>query len=317
MMDPMAPTILLFTPTRVLAEFLLVSNKTLGKRVISKALVLVEITNYIQSLQRQVEFLSMKLEAVNARETTDGYPSKDGPNLGMAKGDDVQLLGSWASPYSNRVHMALNLKSIDFEFIEENYYSNKSDRLLKANPVHRKIPVLIHHEKPVCESLLIIQYIDEVWNTNGPKILPSDPYDRAMARFWAAYIDDTWFPLFIELFKTPESGGDEARATILAKISEGVALLEEAFGKCSQGKDYFGGDSIGYMDVVLGSYLSWVKVTQTVYSVKLVDESKAPGLAAWAERFISHEAAKDVVPDVQKLVQFFMMVRAATSSSSD
>ncbi|KAE8730230.1 Transcription factor BPE [Hibiscus syriacus] len=36
-------------------------------KVIGKALVLDEIINYIQSLQRQVEFLSMKLEAVNSR----------------------------------------------------------------------------------------------------------------------------------------------------------------------------------------------------------------------------------------------------------
>ncbi|GAB2220543.1 hypothetical protein Droror1_Dr00008203 [Drosera rotundifolia] len=48
-------------------------------KVIGKALVLDEIINYIQSLQRQVEFLSMKLEAVNSRMTIgiDGYPSKD------------------------------------------------------------------------------------------------------------------------------------------------------------------------------------------------------------------------------------------------
>ncbi|XP_010548286.1 PREDICTED: transcription factor BPE isoform X2 [Tarenaya hassleriana] len=36
-------------------------------KVFGKALVLDEIINYIQSLQRQVEFLSMKLEAVNSR----------------------------------------------------------------------------------------------------------------------------------------------------------------------------------------------------------------------------------------------------------
>ncbi|KAG5049772.1 hypothetical protein JHK85_010875 [Glycine max] len=50
-------------------------------KVIGKALVLDEIINYIQSLQRQVEFLSMKLEAVNSRMNTnptiDGFPSKD------------------------------------------------------------------------------------------------------------------------------------------------------------------------------------------------------------------------------------------------
>ncbi|XP_024022875.1 transcription factor bHLH79 [Morus notabilis] len=50
-------------------------------KVIGKALVLDEIINYIQSLQHQVEFLSMKLEAVNSRmnlnPTIEGFPSKD------------------------------------------------------------------------------------------------------------------------------------------------------------------------------------------------------------------------------------------------
>ncbi|KAG8498446.1 hypothetical protein CXB51_004946 [Gossypium anomalum] len=51
-------------------------------KVIGKALVLDEIINYIQSLQRQVEFLSMKLEAVNSRmnPTIEVFPLKDSLN---------------------------------------------------------------------------------------------------------------------------------------------------------------------------------------------------------------------------------------------
>ncbi|MBA0804609.1 hypothetical protein Gohar_004182 [Gossypium harknessii] len=48
-------------------------------KVIGKALVLDEIINYIQSLQRQVEFLSMKLEAVNSgiNPAIEVFPRKD------------------------------------------------------------------------------------------------------------------------------------------------------------------------------------------------------------------------------------------------
>ncbi|XP_057519797.1 transcription factor bHLH79-like isoform X2 [Amaranthus tricolor] len=47
-------------------------------KVIGKALVLNEIINYVQSLQRQVEFLSMKLEVVNSGviPSFSGFPSK-------------------------------------------------------------------------------------------------------------------------------------------------------------------------------------------------------------------------------------------------
>ncbi|CAI0399102.1 unnamed protein product [Linum tenue] len=50
-------------------------------KIIGKALVLDEIINYVQSLQRQVEFLSMKLETVNARmgmnTAMEGFHLKD------------------------------------------------------------------------------------------------------------------------------------------------------------------------------------------------------------------------------------------------
>lgn len=101
---------------------------------------------------------------------------------------DVKLLGKWQSPYVVRVQMALKLKSVEYEFVELDLL-NKNELLLKSNPVHKKIPVLIHGGRPICESLVIVQYIDDVWG-HAPSILPSHPYDRSLAHFWAAYVDD-------------------------------------------------------------------------------------------------------------------------------
>lgn len=101
---------------------------------------------------------------------------------------EVKVLGGWPSPFVMRATIALNIKSVDYDFLPEKFGS-KSELLLKSNPVHKKMPVLIHGDRPICESLIIVQYVDEVW-TSGPSILPSDPYDRAIERFWAAYIDE-------------------------------------------------------------------------------------------------------------------------------
>lgn len=119
-----------------------------------------------------------------------------------------------------------------------------------------------------------------------------------------------WFPTFKEL---ENEAGDEARAAIVGRIFEGTALLEEAFVKCSKGKAYFGGDNLGYIDVVLGSYLVWIKLTESATGLRFFDETRSPGLAEWAERFSSHDAAKDVLPDGSKLMEFYMMVQAMKS----
>ncbi|XP_021831875.1 probable glutathione S-transferase [Prunus avium] len=101
--------------------------------------------------------------------------------------DEVVVLGFWPSMYGTRATIALDEKGVKYEYREEDL-RNKSSLLLQMNPVQKKIPVLIHNGKPVCESLIIVQYIDEVWEGKAP-LLPSDPYQRARARVWADFID--------------------------------------------------------------------------------------------------------------------------------
>jgi len=110
--------------------------------------------------------------------------------------EEVKLLGAIGSPFVCRVQIALKFKGIEYKFLEENM-ANKSELLLKYNPVYKKIPVFVHNDKPISESLVIIEYIDETWKQNP--ILPSDPYQRALARFWSNFIDDKVNTLIFEL----------------------------------------------------------------------------------------------------------------------
>ncbi|KAI8527234.1 hypothetical protein RHMOL_Rhmol12G0059900 [Rhododendron molle] len=218
---------------------------------------------------------------------------------------DVKVIGAWPSPFVMRARIALNIKSVDYEFLQEQLGA-KSELLLKSNPVHKKIPVLIHGDKPICESLVIVQYVDEVW-ASGPAILPSDPYERAIARFWAAYIDEKWFPSLSGIARGPT---DEAKKAAKEQVVEGLALLDDAFVKCSKGKAFFGGDRIGYLDIALGCFLGWVRVTEKTSHLKLLDESKTPNLVKWADSFCADVSVKDVMPETDKLAEFAKVLMA-------
>ncbi|XP_008775859.1 glutathione S-transferase U17-like [Phoenix dactylifera] len=229
-----------------------------------------------------------------------------GERMAAVGGEEVKLLGGWASPYVMRPRIALNLKGVEYEFLEESF-GVKSELLLKSNPVYKKIPVLIHAGKPICESMIIVQYIDEAWAAKGSAILPSDPYDRALHRFWAVYIDDKWFPSLSGILRAQT---EESKAEPVEQVFAGLKLLEEAFEKCSKGKGFFGGDSIRYLDIALGCFLGWLKAIEKMTGIKFLDEGKTPLLVGWMERFCANDAVKGVMPETDKLVEFAKVLQA-------
>ncbi|VAI81334.1 unnamed protein product [Triticum turgidum subsp. durum] len=224
----------------------------------------------------------------------------------MAGQGDLQLLGGSVSPFTLRVRMALHVKGVSYEYLEQDLV-NKSDLLLASNPVHKKVPVLIHRGKPICESVAIVQYVDEVWAGAGtPSLLPAGPYDRAVARFWAAYVDDKLFPAWLAILR---AATEEERAQKLAATLAVLAPMEEAFSSCSAFSSS-GGDSIGYFDLALGCQLFWLDALREMFGVRVIDEGRTPRFAAWAERFLETEAAKTVKPPMSSMLEFAGLLRA-------
>jgi glutathione S-transferase len=63
----------------------------------------------------------------------------------------LTLLGLHVSPFALRARMALNLKGLSYEYVEQDLF-HKSELLLSSNPMHNKVPVLIHNGKPICDT---------------------------------------------------------------------------------------------------------------------------------------------------------------------
>ncbi|KAJ8899738.1 hypothetical protein K2173_019437 [Erythroxylum novogranatense] len=216
---------------------------------------------------------------------------------------EVKLIGMWASPFVRRIQVALELKGVEYEYVEEDL-ANKSELLLKYNPVHKKVPVLVHKGKPIAESLVILEYIDEIWKNNP--ILPQDPYQRANARFWAKFIEEKCVPA---LWQAAWGKGEE-REKAMEEACQNLKILENEL----KNKKFFGGESIGLVDLTGNFIAHWlVDVIEEAAGVELVTKEKFPVLWKWIDEVASCTTVRKNLPNKEKLVEFF---RARFSSGS-
>ncbi|XP_061371485.1 probable glutathione S-transferase isoform X1 [Gastrolobium bilobum] len=211
--------------------------------------------------------------------------------------DEVVLLDFWPSAFGMRVRIALAEKGIKYENKEEDLM-NKSPLLLQMNPVHKKIPVLIHNGKPISESLIAVQYIDEVWNDRSP-LLPSDPYQRAQARFWADLVDKKIYDVRRKLWTTKGEQLEGAKKGFM----DAIKFLEEQLGD----KAYFGGDKFGFVDVAVIPFYSWFKVYKIFGNINT--ESECPKFIAWAKRCMQKESVSKSLPEQEKVYDFIVDLR--------
>ncbi|XP_047063320.1 probable glutathione S-transferase GSTU6 [Lolium rigidum] len=214
-------------------------------------------------------------------------------------GDDVKLLGTWASPHTLRVRLALRLKGVSYHYVEQD--PNKENTTGELLLPGKQPVMMIHGGKPVCESSNILQYIDDVFTGVGPDLLPADSYERAAAQYWADFIDDT---LIEAMHKAAWGKTEIEKAEGKNQGAAAVRALEGALRECST--PFFGGKAAGYLDIVLASLLPWVQATDALQGIKTFDPARTPLLAAWTDRFCELKAAQSVMPDVTKVVDFAM-----------
>ncbi|KAL1196682.1 Glutathione S-transferase U7 [Cardamine amara subsp. amara] len=201
------------------------------------------------------------------------------------RSEEVKLLGMWASPFSRRIEIALTIKGVSYEFSEQDI-TNKSALLLQLNPVHKMIPVLVHHVKPISESLVILEYIDDTWQNNP--ILPQDPYEKAMARFWAKFIDEQ---ICVAAMNVVGKTGEEKDAAV-----EATRDLLKFLEKELVGKDFFGGKNLGFVDIAATLIAFWLMRTEEIVGVKVVPVEIFPEIHRWVKNLLANDVIKKCIP---------------------
>ena len=110
----------------------------------------------------------------------------------------IRLYGSWFSPFARKVALALELKSLPYDYVDGLVAENRAE-VYKLNP-RGEVPVLVDDGVVVINSSDIVQYLE--WRYPEPELYPlpsvsawlaamrAHPLFAADARRTAAFLKD-------------------------------------------------------------------------------------------------------------------------------
>lgn len=232
----------------------------------------------------------------------------------------IKLYTHPMSPCAQKVRIVLAEKGLDWNAVHVDLAQkeNLQPEYLKLNPLG-VVPTLVHDEKPIIESSIICEYLDDAFPE--PRLNPEDDYQRSQMRFWMKHIDVKLHPscgaLQWPLVMRPSmmEKSEEERQRLLDQIPEkprrerqkrlvsmgleapdvvdSVAIYRKTIlqmEKALQQHEWLIGDQISLADICMAPYF------QTIYQFGWQGMyADCPKVAAWFEKCSQRQSYQEAV----------------------
>jgi glutathione S-transferase len=210
----------------------------------------------------------------------------------------LTIIGSYVSPYVRKVLACMNLKGLPFVVDPITpFYGNEEFRRL--SPLCR-IPVLVDGDFSTSDSSVICAYLDEAYP--GYRLLPSEPKDRARARWLEEFADTRLGDLFIwglfyQKIVHPLVWGEPGDAARIEKsLAEDIPAALDYLERELPAEGFLFGE-IGLADIAIATFFR-----NGAYAGFCVDAARWPVTAAFVDRTLAHPCIADLLrfEDVQR-----------------
>ncbi|GAU92720.1 hypothetical protein RvY_04767 [Ramazzottius varieornatus] len=210
---------------------------------------------------------------------------QEGSALPKINDNGVTVYSMRFCPYAERVRLMLNTKHVPYEVINIDLKS-KPEWFLERNPLGKVPAIEEPGKKPLFESLVVAEYIDEQFKGNR-EVLPSDPYEKARQKVIAQNITT---PFYGVLFKN-ESGD---------AILKGLEDVEKMLTS-----EYFAGSSQGFVDLMVWPWFERLASLADARPGALqIDFSCYPKIKLWMERKLNDPDVKDTAYSQETFTTF-------------
>ncbi|HYD08101.1 MAG TPA: glutathione S-transferase family protein, partial [Reyranella sp.] len=191
----------------------------------------------------------------------------------------IKIHGVPPSTFTRTVLLACQEKGIDYELVEA-----RPSGVGALNPFH-KIPVMMHGEVTLYESIAILRYLERVFP--GPKLWPDEPRAAAICDQWASAISDSLVHAALR-YLAARLGLVPAPAEMVQKYLDKTVELMPIFDRQLGKHRFLAGETLTVADLYLYPLYAYFP---DIAELKAIAD-KAPNCNRWAAEMAARPSAK-------------------------
>ncbi|MEY3668992.1 MAG: hypothetical protein RL258_387 [Pseudomonadota bacterium] len=166
----------------------------------------------------------------------------------------MKIIGSVTSPYVRKVRVVAVEKRLDYEFVLEDVWSEKTE-IAAQNPLG-KVPVLLLEDGCVYDSRVIAEYLDSRAPTQ--RLIPEGNRERTTVRTLEALADglcDAAIAMIVEKrFHQGAAINEDYLARQALKVDRALAVMSQTLGK----DQWMNGKAFSLGDIACGVALGYL-----------------------------------------------------------
>jgi len=231
---------------------------------------------------------------------------------------------AWFCPYAHRVWMVLQYFNIPYHYQEIQLYEpvpnsfsisrarisldKKPKDFVNVSP-YGLVPALNHEGKGIHESILCMDYLQDVYGSSGgstgKSLLPSDPFQRFLMRKIMLLIDNKIIKYYYEaLMEKDEEAQKKAQDNFESGLEEfGMFMLKHS----TDGSNYCIGPDMSIADIALAPWFYRIDIVLTpLLGFELKDSSDAfKRVKLWWESVSSHPCVNTTFVKKEALLEAY------------
>lgn len=220
------------------------------------------------------------------------------------------VYSAWFCPFAQRAWIGVLHRGLDIIVKEQDPY-NKTEEWLAANP-RGLVPALIHNDRSIYESTILMEYLDEAWpDHDGPSVFPplAEPYQRFQARIWGDHINKKMVPPYYRMLqKKSQEERDDAAKELLQQLK---FMFDQ---KSSSGK-FFLGDQPGFVDFMLVPFALRYQLILGHYRNFTIPKEGYEKFHDWYANVIALDCVKNTIAVEANLIQSYQRYAEDTAQT--